>query len=123
MFAWVRPSPSPWPAKPKRVEVVSPSQTRRELDVRGRRVVVPADHVGLYAIKTPDAEYQFSCNAVSRDESDLADCRSGRWGNWGDSRTFQDRRIGLGWVLLLVAMAAMAAHMAVIAKDSRRRGG
>jgi hypothetical protein len=108
--------------QPKRVEVVSPSGTRRQLTVRGRRVAVPADQVGLYAIKTPAAEHQFSCNAVSRDESDLAECQSGRWGSWNDSRTYQDRRISLSWVLLVVAMAAMAAHMAVVARDSGRSG-
>ena len=101
----------------KRVEVVSPSKIRRELDVRGRQVAVPADHVGLYAIKTPDVEYEFSCNALSRDESDLGECQSGRWGNWGDSPTHQDRHVGLGWMFLLAALATMAAHMAVVAKD------
>ena len=110
------------PGRFKRVELVSPSKTRRELDVRGRHIAVSADRVGLYAIKTPDAEYQFSCNAVSREESDLADCQSGRWGSWDDSQTYQDRRINLSWVFLVVAMAAMATHMAVVARDSGRHG-
>jgi hypothetical protein len=102
----------------KRVEVVSASTVRREMDVRGRRVTVPADRIGLHVIKTPDAEYRFSCNAVSRDESDLTQCRSGRWGNWANSPTYQDRQTSLSWVFLLVAMAAMAAHLAIVAKDS-----
>jgi hypothetical protein len=106
----------------ERVEVVSPAKTVRKLDVRGRRIAVPADRVGLHVIKTPEVAYQFSCNAVSRDESDLAGCQSGRWGNWGDSETYQDRQASLSWIFLLVAMAAMAAHMAVIAKDSGGRG-
>jgi hypothetical protein len=106
----------------RRVEVVSPSRARREFSVRQGRVVVPADQVGLYTIKTPDAEYQFSCNALSRDESDLTDCRSGRWGSWDQSPIYQDRRINLGWVFLLLAMAVMAAHMAVVTKGSGDRG-
>jgi hypothetical protein len=101
----------------EKVEVAAPSEPRRELPVRSRHVAVPADRVGLYAIKTPDVEYQFSCNAVSRDESDLADCRTGRWGSWADSPTYQDRQASLIWVLLLVALAAMTWHAAVIARD------
>lgn len=102
----------------KRAELVLPSKNRRELDVRGRRITVPANQVGLHVIKTPDAEYPFSCNAVSRDESDLADCRSGRWGNWDNSQIYQDHQVSLSWVFLLVAMAAMTAHMALVAKSS-----
>lgn len=101
----------------KRAEVARPSGGRQTLDVRGRQIAVPAEQVGQYAIKTPEAEYRFSCNAVARDESDLADCQSGRWGRWEDSPLYQDRQIGLSWIFLVVALAAMAAHMAVVTKD------
>ncbi len=100
----------------KQVEVVLPDESVRKLGPHGRRVTVPAEHVGLHAVKTPDAEYQFSCNAVSRDESDLAGCRSGRWGNWNESPVYQDRRIGLSWIFLAVAVAAMTGHLALIGK-------
>lgn len=106
----------------KQVEVVSPAGNTRKLDVHGRRVAVPADRVGLYTIRTSVAEHQFSCNTVSRDESDLSDCRSGRWGNWSESPTHQDRQASLSWILMLVALGAMAAHMAVIVKNSGGRG-
>jgi hypothetical protein len=102
----------------KRVEVVSPPADRRQVEVRGRRVTVSADRTGLHVIKAADAEYRFSCNAVSRDESDLSPCQSGRWGNWANSPTHQDRQTSLSWLFLLVAMAAMAMHLAIIAKDS-----
>jgi hypothetical protein len=104
-----------------RVEIVSPSKARRELDVRGRRVAVPADQVGLHVVKAPEGEYLFSCNTVSRDESDLSGCRSGRWGNWGTSETYKDRQIALSWVFLLAALAVMTTHMAVVAKGSEGR--
>ena len=73
-----------------------------------------ADRVGLHSVKTPNAEYRFSCNAVSRDESDLGGCRSGQWGSWNVSEVHRDRRVSLAWVFLLVALAAMAAHAAVV---------
>ena len=107
--------------EPKRVEVVSPSQSRQAFDVRGRRVAVPAEHVGLHVIKTPEGDYSFSCNAVSRDESDLAECQSGRWGNWTASETYQDRQVSLSWIFMLAAMAVMATHLAVVAKGSEGR--
>ena len=65
--------------------------------------------------------YRFSCNAVSRDESDLRGAASGRWGNWNDSPDHQDRRISLRWAFGLLALAAMGGHLAAVAADSRRR--
>lgn len=100
----------------EQVEIVLPEETSRKLQPHGRRVLAPADSVGLHTIKTPDAEYLFSCNTVSRDESDLSDCRSGRWGSWNDSRIYQDRRIDLSWILLVVAAAAMSGHLLLIGK-------
>jgi hypothetical protein len=110
------------PRETKPVEVVAPDKSVRKLEVRGRRIAVLADCVGLHTVKTPDAEYQFSCNTVSRDESDLTDCASGRWGNWNQSPTYQDWQASLSWIFMLVALAAMAAHMAVVVKSSGGRG-
>lgn len=98
------------------VEVVSPDETTRKLEVHGRRIATSADRVGLHAIKTFDAEYLFSCNTISRDESDLTDCRSGCWGSWNESPIYQDRQVSLSWVFLVVAIVAMATHLAVIGK-------
>ncbi len=92
-----------------------PLPPARTLDVHGRRVEVPADRIGLYAVKTPGAAYRFACNAVSRDESDLSAARTGRWGDWNDSPLHRDRQIGLRWVFLLLAMACLAAHLVVSA--------
>ena len=102
-----------------RAAVITPSKTRRELNVRRRRLAVPAEQVGLHHIKTPQIEYQFSCNAVSRDESDLGTCETGQWGSWDDAETYQDRRVGLGWIFLLVALAAMTTHAAVISAETK----
>jgi hypothetical protein len=107
--------------EPKQVEIISPTG-RRNMTIRGRHVAVPAECVGRYDIRAPNAEYAFSCNAVHRDESDLADCESGRWGSWNDSPVYQDRRIDLSWILMVVALAAITGHLAIVAHRSERSG-
>jgi hypothetical protein len=102
----------------KQVDVTWPDESVHKFDVHGQRVSVPADRVGLHSMRTPEGVYRFSCNAVSRDESDLSDCKTARWGNWNESPEYQDRRISLSWVCLLVAFLAMAAHMAVVTKNT-----
>ncbi len=118
----------------KEVEVTLPDKSSRKLVVRGRRAVVQADRPGLYLIDTPDGGapgtpgQQFSVNALSRDESDLTGCQTGRWGSWNPgtmyswSAAYQDREIGLGWALLLGALALMTGHAALVARSSGGRG-
>jgi hypothetical protein len=110
------------PRDTKQAELVSPDKTVRKLDARAGRITAVADRIGLHTIKTPGVEYSFSCNAVSRDESDLDRCKSGRWGSWADSPTHQDRQSSLSWIFLLVAMGAMTTHAAIVAKNAEGRG-
>ena len=110
------------PRDTKQVELISPNKSVRKLDARAGHIVATADRVGLHTMKTAGAEYAFSCNAVSHDESDLSGCRSGRWGNWADSSTHQDRQSSLSWIFVLVAIAAMTTHAALVAKHAEGRG-
>jgi hypothetical protein len=98
----------------KRVEVVPPAGPAWTLDVHNRRVEVPAERVGLYTVKAPGAAYQFSCNAVSRDESDLSRAETGRWGDRSGSPVHMDRQISIRWVFLLLALGCLAVHLWVI---------
>jgi len=102
-----------------RVELLVPGEPPQTVAVHGRRIEVSADRVGLYAIKTPEDEYHFACNTVSRDESDLTDCTAGRWGNWNDSLVHRDHRTSLGWIFMLGALASMTGHLALIAREAR----
>lgn len=138
----------------KQVDVIAPGNVTTQVAVRGRRAVVPADRVGVYTVRTPDAEYRFACNAVSGDESNLlapaqptppteqaeagktepalavlgpltasdsgTGSVSGRWGDWNRSAAYQDRLIGLRWLLVLAALAALTGHAAVVSHESRR---
>ncbi|MEN6458268.1 MAG: BatA domain-containing protein [Thermoguttaceae bacterium] len=101
----------------KRADVVWPDASVHACNVHGRRVDIPAERVGLYSVRTPEATHRFACNAVSRDESNLADCRSGRWGDWNRSPDYQDRQVPLGWICLLVVVVALGGHMALITRS------
>ena len=105
--------------EPGRVQVMDPSGSRRDLELRGQHLALPAETVGLHALRVPGTEYAFSCNALSRDESDLTRSETGRWGRWDGSAVYEEQRAGLSWFLLLVAMTVLAAHLAVVARGTR----
>ncbi|MDZ7615874.1 MAG: BatA domain-containing protein [Patescibacteria group bacterium] len=106
-------------AEVPRVQVIEPSGAQRELPLRGRHLALPAEAVGLHAIRAGDTEYAFACNTLARDESDLTQADTGRWGRWDGSAVYEQQRAGLGWFFLLVAMTVLAAHLAVVARGVR----
>jgi hypothetical protein len=91
-------------------EVVRPDGSRSPWPVRGRRLTVRAETVGVHEIRTDEGTAAFAVNAVNRDESDLTGCATGRWGEWRDD---QSQRVGyrnVAWLLLLAALAVAAVH-------------
>jgi hypothetical protein len=89
--------------------------------VQGRRVVLRADDVGAYSINTDQGRFAFAANALSRDESDLRECASGRWGDWLDDAALRLEYRSVSWALLLGALAASSLHLFLVARAGRPR--
>jgi hypothetical protein len=100
----------------KDLRIVEPGGKARELSLRGKTVAIRARRVGLHEVYTSKGKYTFAANAMNRDESDLRTCRRGRWGNWLDEKTLRVEYKGIAWVFLLLAMAALLGHMALLAR-------
>ncbi len=65
-------------------------------------------------------KYQFAVNALSRDESDLSVCVSGRWGDWLDETSLRLEYQAVDWLLLLLAVAVVTLHLFLVARESGR---
>ncbi len=102
-------------------EVTGPDGRSRTVPVQGRRVVVRADDVGAYAIQTDEGRFSFAANALSREESDLRECATGRWGDWLDDAALRLEYRSVSWALLLVALAAFSLHLFLVARAGRPR--
>ncbi len=92
------------------VRVVDPQRNARQLPVRDKAVMIKADSVGVYEIGANQSKYAFAANALQREESDLAQATSGRWGNWANAAALQWEYRSVAWVLLLLAMIVLAVH-------------
>lgn len=102
----------------KDLRVLEPGGKARELSLRGRTVAIRTRRVGLHEVYTSKGKYAFAANAMYRDESDLRACRRGRWGNWLDEKTLRVEYKSIAWVFLLLALAALLGHMALLATAS-----
>ena len=111
------------PENADQVELTPPAGSTLRLKAHNRRVEALVDRVGLYTVKAPGGVYQFACNAVSRDESDLSGGQTGSWGDWSGPTVLADRQISLRWAFLLLSMACLAGHLAVVANKGVQGSG
>jgi hypothetical protein len=100
------------------VNVVDPRQATRKLPARDKSVLIRADVAGVYEIDANQNRYSFAANALRREESDLTQAASGRWGNWANSTALQWEYRSVAWVLLLLALGALAVHAWLIARKT-----
>jgi hypothetical protein len=98
------------------VRVVDPRGVARRLPARDKSVLIRADVAGVYEVSANQNEYSFAANALRREESDLTRTAPGRWGNWANSTALQWEYRSVAWVLLLLALVALAVHAWLIAR-------
>ncbi|HEY6404331.1 MAG TPA: hypothetical protein VI479_23120, partial [Blastocatellia bacterium] len=98
------------------VSVVDPRRVTRRLPARDKSVSIRADVAGVYEISANQNKYSFAANALRREESDLTQTAPGRWGNWANSTALQWEYRSVAWVLLLLALGALAIHAWLIAR-------
>jgi len=98
------------------VSVVDPRRVARQLPVHDKTVLIKADTAGVYEISANQNKYLFAANALRREESDLTQAASGRWGNWANATALQWEYLSVAWALLLLALIALAVHAWLISR-------
>jgi hypothetical protein len=97
-----------------------PDGKRQTVTVQDRRLVVRADHTGVWNIEADDDSTSFTANALSAEESDLSGCVSGRWGDWLDETSLRLEYQNIGWMLLLLLLAIASVHLLLVARGRGR---
>ncbi len=92
------------------VSLVDPKQKSRDLPTREKTATIKADTAGVYELSAGQSKYSFAANAVSREESDLGNATSGRWGSWANATTLQWEYRSVVWLLLLLALVGLVVH-------------
>jgi len=104
------------------VEWTAPDRPAARLPVFQGRAEVPPDALGLHTVGSSGGAFEFACNALLSQESDLSSCRTGRWGSWSDSPLHRDSLADLAWAAGLAALAVLAAHLAIISRAGGGKG-
>ncbi|HKQ72515.1 MAG TPA: BatA domain-containing protein [Blastocatellia bacterium] len=100
------------------VSVIDPRGVARRLPAHDKTVLIKADIAGVYEISANQNKYSFAANALQREESDLTQAASGRWGNWAKATALEREYRSVAWALLLLALIALAVHAWLVARNN-----
>ncbi len=95
----------------------SPESAPKTLTPVSNAISFETDSVGLHRIISDNVTTEFSVNFIANDESNLADTKSGAWGDW--TRPDETRReyASVLWIFLLLALAGLGGHLRVVARS------
>jgi hypothetical protein len=106
---------------PAQVEVVAPNGEARQVTVVDRRIVVRGEDTGTYAIRDPKARSvlaRIAVNALARDESDLRQAVTARWGDWLDETTLRLEYQSVTWAVLLAVVVIFLIHLVLVSRGA-----
>lgn len=103
------------------VRLVDPRQRPLQLPVPDKSLTIKADTAGVYELSANQNKYTFAANAISREESDLTQAASGRWGSWANAPSLQWEYRSIVWLLALLVLAVLAVHGWLVARQAGSR--
>ncbi len=96
--------------------LVPPDGAEQKLAIHGKQLEIQPEQIGLYKVQAGSMRVEFACNALSPEESDLTKSATGKWGDWNESHEFQDQRVNIAWIFILLGIVALAAHAALLSR-------
>jgi len=105
----------------ERAELRGPEGHLTTIQAHGRRIAIRPDRPGVYSLRVGQQTAELAVNPLNRDESDLTQCVSNRWGDERDETTLQLEYRDLMWLPVLIALAIMAIHLWLVAGSRARQ--
>jgi len=97
--------------------VIAPDKSTHSFPVHGKALELVGRQPGLHQVRIGPMEFQFACNALNSDESNLTGCEPGKWGEWQTSQFYQDQQINLDWVCILVALTCLMLELMILYRE------
>jgi hypothetical protein len=105
----------------ERAELRGPAGDLSTIQAHGRRIAIRPDRPGIYSLRAGEQTAELAVNPLNRDESDLTQCLSGRWGDERDETTLQLEYRDLMWLPVLIALAIATLHLWFVAGSRVRQ--
>lgn len=97
------------------VTVTWPDGTVKSFPQTSDELALETPLPGLYSVVLGQSTNSLAVNPLAADESDLASCATGRWGNWRNDAEKRFELSPLAWLFALAALAVLATHLFLLA--------
>lgn len=95
----------------------SPEGATKTFTPVGNGLSFETDSIGLHRITSDNITTEFSVNFLVNDESDLADAKSGTWGDWTRPEETRREYASVLWIFLLLALAGLGGHLRAVTRS------
>jgi hypothetical protein len=97
------------------VTVTQPDGETKSFAKTGGELSLETPALGLYTVVMGLSTNRFAVNALNAEESDLAGCASGDWGQWSEETERRIEETSAVWIIGLLALAFLTAHLCLVA--------
>jgi hypothetical protein len=98
------------------VNVTWPDGTVKSFPTTADQLALETPMPGIYTVAMGQTTNTFAVNALAADESDMASCASGQWGQWREDSERRFEEASVTWMFGLGALALMAVHLFLLAR-------
>lgn len=97
------------------VRITWPDGTLKSFPQTSDELALETPLPGLYSVVLGQSTNSLAVNPLAADESDLASCATGQWGNWRKDAEQRFELSPLAWLFALAALAVLTTHLFLLA--------
>lgn len=97
-----------------------PNGTTRPLTKSAEEFVLEPEATGLHTVTAGASTWQFTVNLLAPEESDLANAKTGKWGEWERPEETRREYSSVLWLFVLGALVVMVTHLFLVTHSKGR---
>lgn len=97
-----------------------PNGTTRPLTKSAEEFVLEPETTGLHTVTAGASTWQFTVNLLAPEESDLANAKTGKWGEWERPEETRREYSSVLWLFVLGALVVMVTHLFLVTHSKGR---
>lgn len=101
-------------------QLTLPNGATRTLTKSAEEFVLEPDTTGLHTVTAGTSRWQFAVNLLAPEESDLANAKTGKWGEWERPEETRREYSSVLWLFVLGALVVMVTHLFLVTHSKGR---
>lgn len=101
-------------------QLTLPNGAKRSFTKSAEEFVLEPETSGLHTVTAGVSSWQFAVNLLAPEESDLANAKTGKWGEWEKPEETRREYASVLWLFVLGALVVMVTHLFLVTHSKGR---